>query len=181
MKSKMVSGLLTCTLMMFALGCSQTPRNASAKEEVERALNQSGLANIGVAEDRDKGVITLTGDVATQDDKDKAGGVAKSVAGSLVIANQIGVRPPGFASEAKKIDSSLDTAIEKTFEAVVVSRQLDKDVTYSAKNGVLTIKGNVNSQDLRSELERLASSVPNVKEVVNELQVKEQKATARGQ
>jgi osmotically-inducible protein OsmY len=89
------------------------------------------------------------------------------------------VRPAGFTSEAQQIDSSLDTAIEKNFEALLIARRMDKDITYAAKNGVLTLTGEVDSQNQRNELEKLAASVPNVKQAVNELQVKEQKATSR--
>ena len=46
-------------------------------------------------------------------------------------------------------------------------------------NGVTTITGDVNSIERRNEIEHLAASVPNVKQVVNELQVKEMKATSR--
>ena len=53
------------------------------------------------------------------------------------------------------------------------------DIKYSAQNGVITITGDVNSIERRNEIEHLAASVPNVKQVVNELQVKEMKATSR--
>jgi osmotically-inducible protein OsmY len=101
------------------------------------------------------------------------------MARSSVVANEIGVRPSGLESEAKKVDSSLDSAIEKNFEALLVGRQLDHDIKYSAKNGVITVTGDVNSIERRNEIEHLAASVPNVKQVVNELQVKEMKATSR--
>jgi osmotically-inducible protein OsmY len=51
-------------------------------------------------------------------------------------------------------------------------------VKYSAKNGVLTLIGEVNSQSKRAFVEKMADQVPNVRQVVNELQVKNQKATA---
>ena len=46
------------------------------------------------------------------------------MARSSVVANEIGVRPSGFESEAKKVDSSLDAAIEKNFEALLIAKQL---------------------------------------------------------
>ena len=45
-------------------------------------------------------------------------------------------------------------------------------------NGVVTLKGDVPSQSQRSSVEKMAGQVPNVKQVVNELEVKHQKATA---
>lgn len=178
MKTKMLPSVLIFTLTLLTLGCSQSQKSADVKDAVEQGLSQAGYTTVKVAQDRDKGVITLSGDVATEEDKQRAADVTHSVSSKIVVANQIGVRPAGFTSEAKKIDSNLDTAIEKNFEAVLIARRMDKDITYAAKNGVLTLKGEVNSQNKRNELETLASSVPNVKQAVNELQVKEQKATS---
>jgi osmotically-inducible protein OsmY len=46
------------------------------------------------------------------------------------------------------------------------------------KNGVVTLKGKVPSETKREQVEKLAASIPNVKQVVNELEVKGQKATS---
>jgi osmotically-inducible protein OsmY len=43
---------------------------------------------------------------------------------------------------------------------------------------VVTLSGTVNSQSKRAEVEEMATKVPNVQQVVNELQVKNQKATS---
>jgi osmotically-inducible protein OsmY len=43
---------------------------------------------------------------------------------------------------------------------------------------VVTLTGEVNSHSTRALAEQIASSVPNVKQVVNDLQVKGQKATS---
>ena len=180
MKVKLLASVGVFSLALLTLACSQNQKSVDVKDEVERALTQAGYTTVNVAQDRDNGVITLSGDVATEEDKLGASNVTQSVSSTLVIANQIGVRPPGFTSEAKQIDSSLDAAIEKNFEAMLIARRMDKDITYAATNGVLTLKGEVNSQDQRNELEELALSVPNMKQVVNELQVKDQKATSTG-
>jgi len=171
---------LTSALLGIGIGCSQRDKNPDVKSAVERALSDSGLSDVKVSQDRDKGVITLSGTVQSDNDKKRAEDTAKTVAESYVLANEIGVRPAGFESEAKKIDSNLDDAIEKEFEAALVSKQLNKGVKGEAKNGVLTLTGEVNSEKKRKDLETLASSVPNVKQVVNEVQVKGQKATSRG-
>jgi hyperosmotically inducible protein len=178
---KLAAIFLTIASLILALGCSQSQKSPDVKADVEKALNQAGLSNVSVSQDRDKGVITLSGDVPTDADKQKAETVAKSMAGSFVISNQIGVRPPGSESEAKKVDSSMDTAIEKNFEALLVAKRLNKNIKYSAKNGVLTLNGEVKSMNQRHEVEQLAASVPNVKEVVNELQIKGVKATKTSQ
>jgi osmotically-inducible protein OsmY len=88
------------------------------------------------------------------------------------------VRPPGNESEAKAIDSDLDKAIDKQVDAVLVKNKLKHDVSYDVKNGVVTLKGDVVSQGRRTQIEKLVAAVPNVKQVVNELEVKNQKASS---
>jgi hyperosmotically inducible periplasmic protein len=51
-------------------------------------------------------------------------------------------------------------------------------IKYEVKNGVVTLTGEVNSQARRAQVKNVASAVPNVQQVVNELQVKDQKATS---
>ena len=90
-----------------------------------------------------------------------------------MVSNEIGVRPEGAESDAKKIDSNLDDAIEKDFKAVIIANRLEKQhIRFDSKNGVLTLKGDVDTASERSRVEKLAASVPNVQQVVNELDVK---------
>ena len=179
MKYKLMALSILFALLLLTLSCAGNLQSADVKLDVEKALSQSGFSNIKVSQDRDKGVVTLSGDVQTDAEKQRAGDVAKSMSGSLVIANEIGVRPAGFESEAKHIDASLDTAIEKNFEAILIGKQVGEGIQFTAENGVLTLKGEVNSTSTRHEVELLAASVPNVKQVVNELQIGELKATSR--
>ena len=51
-------------------------------------------------------------------------------------------------------------------------------VQYDVKSGVVTLTGEVNSESRRDRAERVAAAVPNVKHVVNDLQIKNQKASS---
>jgi len=53
-----------------------------------------------------------------------------------------------------------------------------KTVKYEVKNGVVTLTGEVNSQNKRARAEQVAIRVPNVQQVVNNLQIKDQKASS---
>jgi osmotically-inducible protein OsmY len=88
------------------------------------------------------------------------------------------VRPPGDQSATKDVDSALDSGIEQNVKAMLIQHKLNHDVNYDVKNGVVTLTGKVNSQSKRSSTEQLTAAIPNVKQVVNELQVKNQKATS---
>jgi hyperosmotically inducible protein len=158
-------------------GCSSN-KSPDVTDAVRRSLDQAGYKDISVSQDRDKGVVTLTGTVSTETDKAQAESIAKSNAPNLVVADQVAVRPPGNESEAKAVDSDLDKAIEKNLDATLVKHRLKKNVKYDVKNGVVTLTGDVPSQTRREQVEKLVAAVPNVKQVVNELEVKGQKATS---
>jgi osmotically-inducible protein OsmY len=113
--------LLFATLTLLAIGATLGCSGASAKspdvsDNIRNSLDQAGLKNVSVKEDRDKGVVTLGGNVTSENAKSQAESLAKSLA--------------------------------------------------------------VNSQNKRDNAEKVATNVPNVKQVVNDLQVKDQKASS---
>ena len=56
---------------------------------------------------------------------------------------------------------------------MIIANRLEKQhIRFDAKNGVLTLKGDVDTPGQRQQVEKLAASVPNVQQVVNELDVK---------
>jgi len=140
---------------------------------VQKALEQADLKDVTVSEDRDKNTITLGGTLHSDDAKRSAGDIARVTAGSRIIVNEISVQPAGQQSQAKDVASNLDTAIEKNYKAALITKGLDKQhIRFDAKNGVLTLKGSVASAPQRQEAQELAQSVPNVQQVLNEIDVK---------
>jgi hyperosmotically inducible periplasmic protein len=122
--------------------------------------------------------VTLGGHVVGDNDKAAAEQLAKTIAVGQVVADQIIVLPPGGENVAKAVNSDIDKAIEKLFDAALMQNNLHDIVKYSSKNGVLTLDGDVTSQKMREQVQALAAAIPNVQQVVNEMQVKNQKATA---
>ena len=176
---KNVSILLVACAIALTLACSdRPPKAADVAGDIRHSLDQAGLNDVSVSQDRDKSVVTLSGKVATDDDKARAESIARSIAGTEVVSNEIGVRPNGDESTAKKVDSDLDSGIDKNLEAMLVQHRMKRDVRYDVNNGVVTLKGDVPSQAQRSSVQKLAEQVPNVKQVVNELEVKHQKASS---
>ena len=76
------------------------------------------------------------------------------------------------------MNSDLDTGIEKNLDAALIQNGLRRNVKYDVKNGVVTLTGEVKSNSVRAHAEQIASSVPNVRQVVNELQSRSQKASS---
>jgi hyperosmotically inducible protein len=174
-----ISSALLVLAIALTLACSDRPPKApDVSGDIRHSLEQAGLHDVSVSQDRDKGVVTLTGKVATDDEKARAESIARSVAGSEVVSNEIGVRPNGEESTARKVDSDLDSGIDKNLDAMLIQHKLKRDVKYDVTNGVVTLKGDVRSPAQRDSVEKLAGQVPNVKQVVNQLEVAHQKATS---
>jgi hyperosmotically inducible protein len=161
------------------VGCSQTAtKSPDVSDSIRKSLDQAGLKNVSVSQDRDKGIVTLGGQVASENDKSQAESLAKSLAGAQVVADQIAVIPVGAEKETKAVNSDLDQGIEKNLDAALIQNKLHKSVKYEVKNGVVTLTGEVNSENKRTLAEQVATGVPNVAQVVNDLQVKNQKASS---
>jgi len=177
--TKTISMTVVAVAIALMLACSDRPPKApDVASDVRHALDQAGFKDVSVSQDRDKGVVALTGSVATEDDKGRAESITRSIAGTQVVSNEIGVRSTDDRSTAKKVDSDLDSGIDKNLEAKLVQHRLKRDVRYDVTNGVVTLKGSVPSEAQRSSVEKLAQDTPNVKQVVNEIEVTHQKATS---
>ena len=61
-------------------------------------------------------------------------------------------------------------------DAASIQNKMHDNVKCAVKSGVVTLTGDVNSQQQRDDAEKVAKGVPNVQQVVNDLQVKNQKA-----
>ena len=81
---------------------------------------------------------------------------------------------PRLFAQRRRNDKSQAESLAKSLAGV----QVVADQIYEVKNGVVTLTGEVNSEDKRTRAEKVATGVPNVTQVVNNLQVKNQKASS---
>ena len=164
---KASSSLLAIALVGALLGCSTaSTKSANVSGSIRASLDQAGLKDVSVTHDRDKRLVTLGGHVAADADKSNAESIAKSVAGAGAVSNQIAVIPLSA--------SDLDKGIEGNLDAALVQDKLHESVKYAVQNKVITLSGDVDSQSMRVLAQEAAASVPNVRQVVNQLHVKEQ-------
>jgi hyperosmotically inducible periplasmic protein len=160
------------------VGCTST-KAPDVTSNIHNSLQQAGLRDVSVSQDRDKGVVTLGGHVTQQADKDRAAQIAQSVAAGQTVANEIAVLPAGAEATAKSVNADMDKGIENNLDAALTQAGI-KGVRHDTKNGVVTLKGDVETPARRAEAERVAASVPNVQQVVNELDVRNRRARSSG-
>jgi hyperosmotically inducible protein len=170
--------VLTLLAVGTLAGCSGTAASPDVSDHIRKSLDQAGFKDVSVSQNRDKGIVTLGGQVASENEKSQAESLAKSLAGAQVVADQIAVIPKGVEKEAKAVNSDLDEGIEKNLDAALIQNRMHGNVKYEVKSAVVTLTGEVNSQYKRDHAEQVATRVPNVKQVVNDLQVKNQKASS---
>lgn len=176
---RLASFLAIFVIGTIALGCSTgSTKSPAVSDNIRKDLDQAHLGDVSVGQDRDKGVVTLGGHVGSDLEKSQAETIAKTDAAGQVVADEVAVIPPVGDRKTETVNSDLDQGIKKNLDAALIQSKLDMGVKYDVKNGVVTLKGDVNSQTKRSRVETIASNVPNVQQVVNELGVKGQKATS---
>ncbi|MGD0824470.1 MAG: BON domain-containing protein [Terriglobales bacterium] len=176
---KLLFTMLGLVVTGILVGCSTTAaKSPDVSESIRKSLDQAGFKNVSVSEDRDKGIVTLGGQVASANAKSDAETLAKSLAGVQVVADQIAVIPVGGEKDAKAVNADLDEGIEQNLDAALIQNKMHDNVKYAVKSGVVTLSGEVNSEDKRTRAGQVASTVPNVQQVVNDLQVKDQKASS---
>jgi hyperosmotically inducible protein len=179
MKKFRLSGTVLMLLAIGTLtGCARIAASPDVSGTIRKSLEQAGFKDVSVSQDREKGIVTLGGEVRSEWDKSQVEALAKSHAGAQVVADKIAVVPKGAEKEAKAVNSDLDEGIEKNLDAALILNRMHGNVRFDVKGAVVTLTGDVNSQYKREHAEQVATKVPNVKQVVNDLQVKNQKASS---
>jgi osmotically-inducible protein OsmY len=75
--------MLTLLAVAALVGCSGTiQKSPDVADSVRTALDQAGLKDVSISQDRDKGIVTLGGHVPTESDKAQAETLAKSLEGA---------------------------------------------------------------------------------------------------
>jgi hyperosmotically inducible periplasmic protein len=171
-------GVTLCLAIGGLVGCANTPKAPDVAASIRQSIDQAGIKNVTVDQDRTKGVVTLNGRVPADADKARADQIARSLAQGQVVANQLEVAPQGMERVTRTVDEKLDKGIGSNLDAALIQNGWDRAVRHSEKNGVVTLSGDVDSQQLRADIERMTASIPNVQQVVNTLQVKDQRASS---
>lgn len=86
--------LPTLAGLLIVGGCNNGAKFPDSVDAVNMALMQNNLGNVHVSQDRDKGIITLTGVVATDEQKTQAQSVAMEAAATYTVHDDITVVPP---------------------------------------------------------------------------------------
>ncbi len=188
--------------LLGSLGCSNSGPNvtsaasmtsAELKQMVQSKLSSDPqLTQVDVSADADSNQVTLSGSVASEQARSDAVDMAKSTRPNMQVVDKIDVKPPeisrneytsDMAREARekaksagdRIGQSIDDAwiyskvkTKLASNSTTPALQINVDVT----RNVVTLRGNVDSETVKQEAERVARDTDGVKEVRNLLRVK---------
>jgi hyperosmotically inducible protein len=167
--------VLVAFLAMASANCERRSVADSAITAIVKSElvvdNETSSANINV--DTRGGVVTLTGVVTTQANKEQAERIARNTEGVTRVINNITVETNGGhdAGEGAGMAAS-DLAILSRIK----TRYVAEDVVgakVEVKDGVVTLKGNVENTQIRARAENIARATGGVKSVNNMIQVKQ--------
>jgi len=174
MKPLMV-GLVVAALLsfgVFAVCLGGSTKLSAVTSGIRASLDQFGYKDVLVSQDRTKGVVTLTGRVSAEPDKEQAESIARSMASGQIVSDEIVIVSNGDEKKVSAVNADLDKGIAENVGAALSQNKLKQNVSYRVKSGVVTLKGSVNSRLMNAQVEEIVSSVANVKQVVNKLDVR---------
>jgi hyperosmotically inducible protein len=161
-------------LALLAVGCSSTQTvgeeidDATITTKVEARLTADpDVSAFNVDADTNEGVVRLSGTVETAEAKAEAEKLARETEGVRRVINEIKV------GERDMGDRMSDTTITTKIKAKITG---DPDlnpfnINVDTKDGVVTLRGTVKSEDSKAEAERIAKDTEGVLRVQNMLEV----------
>jgi hyperosmotically inducible protein len=178
----LVTSLLLATSLGLS-GCSQTRTQKTAGEQVDDTVTtakvKSALINDPVTKARNidvevfRGVVSLGGYVGSDEEKSRAGEVAKKVNGVVDVKNNLQVQSQvAERSAGEVVDDGVVTAKVK---AALIEDPMTKahQINVDTKNGVVLLSGFVDSKEAKMEAGQVAQRVSGVQSVRNELEIKQ--------
>jgi hyperosmotically inducible protein len=181
MKSRILTMVIALVATVAMSACAATRTSRSAGETVDDA---TVTAKVKTALARDpatsafridvetfRGDVQLNGFVDSANMKSSATRVAKRVDGVKKVSNNLDVSP-GKRSAGEVVD---DTTVTAKVKAALISDSdvAAHDVNVQTREGVVQLSGFVDSSDQKSKAGEAARRVAGVKQVDNQLEVKQ--------
>lgn len=179
------------TLAMLFAACEQRVDDALLTANIKTEMTADGrVSPTRVNVDTLNGVVTLKGEVPTQQEKAAAEQIARKVAGVKSVNNQVTVNPAAAGTgvpsgneikeEVKETASNVTQEVKKeTGEAILVGKIKTRliaagfnNVSVEVNQGEATLKGEVASEQDRTAVVAIVQKTGGVQKINNQLAVK---------
>ncbi len=148
-------------------------------EVTEKLLEKIGEAALEIRVRMDGGTAILTGNVPTRAARELVDEVALSVEGVRKVNNRLKLAPKPGGSPAAKADRKMDQEVADAVLESRVKRHLfyeiggrAKDLEVEAVDGVVSLRGKLDTEARRDLALRAAEKTEGVKQVVDLIEVK---------
>ncbi len=149
MKKNQVLTMLALVLMLAVGVTSCKPKDADIQKSVQTAIAANPDA-AGVTASVDKGVVTLTGEVKDEATSAAINGIAAGVKDVKSVVNNLTVpQAPIVSAQDTELQAGLVDALKD-----------NAGVTYTVKDGVVTLTGEVKKADLPTVLQKVSALNP---------------------
>jgi hyperosmotically inducible protein len=172
--------LLIVVLANALAACAATRTHESTGEVVDDVTIttkvKAALVGDAATKERDitvqtyRGVVALSGFVASNDERREAASVSRGVLGVRDVRNELTVQ-----SESRTVGTAIDDgAIATKVKAALIGNPVTKarDIDVTVNHGVVELSGFVDSTEEMSTATDVARSVQGVKDVNNALHIK---------
>lgn len=167
---KLMGRLGFASILSVAVGFSACNRGPNPADEVNRALKDAKLEMVSVDWDRDARIAHLRGTVESSTDKRRAHEVAAAAVGTTGrVLNEVTIRGINDAT-AGDLDGRIKSGLKKMIDADTALRE--RDINFDVVNGVVTVKGEVNSASEKAHVSELVREAAGVKDLANALEIK---------
>lgn len=147
------------------------PDSAKSDGEIESSVERAVKAHKDVSVSVERGLVTLSGQVPVESDREDAVNAAREVPGVRTVHDQIQVTGTKSQSVGEYVDDAGVTAAVKS--KLLTEESLSPiAIGVDTINGVVTLTGDVDSKELADRAGDVAGRVKGVKRVDNKLLVK---------
>ncbi len=160
----------------MSTACNRPADNPDFEGRVSDSLKTAKIDDVKANWKADEKALHLSGEVERAADKARAEELAQQVVGtSGRVVNEVKVEGTNADDVDRRIEKDLDASFKE-------DDQWDKDhldLSFSAKAGVVTIKGDAPSQAAKDRVSAAVRKIDGVKDVVNDLEIKPEKAPVK--
>ena len=174
------TGILVAALAALA-ACAATRTQESAGEHIDDSvitakvkaalIDDPATKARQIEVDTFRGTVQLSGFVDSADEKGAATRVAHSVSGVQNVRNNLSVGHTERSAGEVVDDSVVTTKVKAALVAEPTTKA--RDITVVTREGIVQLSGFVDSAAERATAVEIAQGIPGVKEVRNNLEIKE--------
>ncbi|HEX4947979.1 MAG TPA: BON domain-containing protein [Blastocatellia bacterium] len=161
------------------LDAERRKADAALIRKVKSAISQTKrLHGYSIGIEYKDGVVTLSGEVPTEIDKDLAATLAREISGSRDINNQIRIAPEVMPQAGESLGQELainvdDLELQANLRERIMSvpELKPQRIEIKVQNRIATLSGTVASEALKMRAEQVLRNYPKVASVTNQLRI----------